>query len=405
MSNPVLVRGFPDSWWFLLVRIVSFSCLSVGTYRAVNQQPGGQALLIVGGVILMGVETVAAYGRRRQLWAEDLGHGFRLTDRRGSREIRDQQIRAASLETREHFNEGLAESVTQRLSLWIDSEPQPLVMTTRIPVATLHPLRELWTRLFEGLKERSQAAFASGEPIKGAGWRLGRDAFELDGNGTSERFRLEDFTAIYVIHQHLCLWTHGDRPTVRIPIHSPNAQILRLLLEPAVHERFKAAVPPGDGLGRILYERRTSAANLIGLAILAAATGGLGVFLYWSLGQSFLGGLALVFAGLLGLSFVQHSTSVFRWHHFGVSQQGLLGVRQLSFTEVHRFQHGVWKYFYRGSYSHLEYRFGFHPHAGSTALPIIFNASVRNASDDGLNLLAEHLNQQLAHQAGEIPKS
>jgi hypothetical protein len=140
----------------------------------------------------------------------------------------------------------------------------------------------------------------------------------------------------------LQVWKLGEvEPFFRVAEGSKNEAILHAILE-ARKPRRVSTVPDvlfsGEGLGRILFERRPSASEkaalwLLGL-IVWGITIGVSVFAIQK-GVSILVGAGVsIFVILIFLPALMLQRSYFRFHEGGVSRMDLFGVRVLPFEDL-----------------------------------------------------------------------
>jgi hypothetical protein len=208
-------------------------------------------------------------------------------------------------------------------------------------------------------------------------------------------------SAVDVFDDHVCVWVRGqDEPVARIPVHAANSHLLWRLL----HERVTSALPepeapPAGGLGRVLFERKPSRTNRIGLW---AAAGMLALFGLLALLAAVQGEWELAlpallmggFMGLLGALLLSQAKS-FHCHQFGVRKRFFGREQHVRYADVNSFTYQAVRQFVNGVYSHTSVRMVFLANGEQRPHKLVYSAALRNI-DAELDQLRDHISQIIA---------
>jgi hypothetical protein len=407
MSTPyrgILVRG-ELSVWYAVGIIAGIMALIGGGIMVACQVPAGWAIGAAGLVAALSVASVALRLWLERTWLEDQGAGIVVRDRRGERQIADEQIVALALDVKKYQVQGELKGNNRTLKVWVDNSPAPIVMANYIRTGHPDPIGIVIERLVAGLSSRMNSDIDRGGSAVGDGWRLEKSHFHC-GASMDHAIPLAEVVAVDVFEQKMCVWRRGEDAAVfKAPLASRNAHLLPLLLEsrfPSPDQQKES--PSSTGLGRILFERRP---QMIGVALCAFFSAGAAVGGVVALGANAgkIEGVLLLLAGLgvsalFAVAAVAQRFMVFRCHERGVYKASLLGQRLLPYASVATFTYSATKHYHNGAYVGTQLSMKFEPLAGSGAPKISYGASV-NLADDDLEELRDFISRQLADRMAE----
>jgi hypothetical protein len=395
MSQPTLVGGFEGGWWLPAARVVGGLLLISGiVLYSLQAREAGLACSIAGGLVVIGSELTAFYGRRQRRWLEDLQTGFLITDLAGTRQYHDEDVVAVGLDDREVHRSGVLHSVQRLLRLWTVQDSTPTDLWLRVPIGQVDPLATFRERILTGLLTRCEARLAKGESVEGSGWRLGTTGLNLEVGLAPERLRFEEISAVDLFDRKVCVWKVGqDRPAFTTPVDSKNALLLAMLVEP----RLKQARPEvmgsqATGLGRVLFERGATWGALRGTVTAALGACAVGVILL-AAAETFVAGLWFLAGGAaLWIIYFALRASRFQVHERGLYRRWLLGERQVRFADLESFTYQAIRQFVNGMYTGTTFTLAFQPRAEAGGGKISYSANLQQA-DAELDLLRDRLAQ------------
>lgn len=352
---------------------------------------------LTGGVLLTVAGIAGAVWRRRLGWQVAVFEkGLEFRGPAGAVAIAFSDIAALGLTVKDEFSNGSFSGISRRLQLWRQQDPvkRPYVDLQAFCKAGKpeeEQLAQVITRLLGEAEARIEQVVASGGIAKGVGLQLSQTSLRV---GT-EPVPLEQITAAGLHGGRLCLWLDADaEPRYRLDPNLPNVLPIVQFVQKRLEERATGAGGANAevaGLGRILFERRSSKAVGILLIVAGITTIWLGV------------GILLILWGWHMLVFR------FRCHERGVYRRGLFSRRELLYREVASFTFSATRQYYNGAYVGTSITMNFVPEAAPGAKPIGLSRSVRNADRD-LDELREHVGRVLAvrllarlEQGTEVP--
>lgn len=412
MSLPILVRG--ETTVLLTVgRVAGPVAILVGITLVSFGLAVGWLVVACGAILTVGLELYAALERSGRLWIAELESGFEVTDRRGKRSWRDDQVTAIALESERKLSNGEISGQVRTFTLWLEGEPEPIVMRNTIKLNQPDPLFDLINRLIGSFAARSEALLEQGGTVAGDNWRLDRNYFFYGPPVQQEQVPLAAITAVEPFERAMCLWQQGrDDAFARIPLKSRNAHLLPLLIGPRMkspEERPEDAST--GGLGRILFEKKPSAAwsPLCAVAGVVSIVVGLGLAAFHLTNAQQDATMLLVAIGLvpLGIACLLGSVALrfmsFRCHERGVYKASLFGDKMLPYKDVATFTYSAVRHYHNGAYVGTNLSMKFEPLAGCGSPAISYSTTVQ-ATDDDLDelrdtisgILAENMIQQLA---------
>ncbi len=413
MSFPILVRG-ESSVWLTVGRVSGPIVAIVGFLLASFGLTAGWFVLAGGAILSIGLEAVAALERRQRTWVTEREDGFDVTDRKGTHPWRDDQVSAIALESERKLSNGEISGYKRTFSLWMEGEPQPIVMENTIKLNHEDPLYSLIDRLIGSFAARMDAVVEQGGAVAGEGWRLDKNYFIYGPPAQQEQVPLSAITAIEPFERSMCLWQQGrDDAFARVPLASRNAHLLPMLLGPRMKDHDERPEETSTtGLGRILFEKKPSAAwpPICAIAGVVAIIVGIVLVAYYFIEQTLeppmlLIGIGLVPVGILcffGAAVVKFMN--FRCHQRGVYKASLFGDKMLSYKDVATFTYTAVRHYHNGAYVGTHLSMKFDPQPGSGSQSISYNTTIHSAVDDDLDelrdtisgILAENMIQQLA---------
>jgi hypothetical protein len=413
MSMPVLVRG-ETSIWLTVGRIAGPVIAVVGIALGSFGLGWGWWLFAACGVLLSaGLEVYAAIEHRQRTWVTERDDGLDVTDRKGTRTYRDEQISAIALESERKLSNGEISGHKRTFSIWMEGETEPIVMENTIKLNQNDPLYDLINRLIGSFAARMDAIVGQGGAVAGEGWRLDRNSFIYGPPAQHEQVPLAAITAVEPFERSMCLWQQGrDDAFCRVPLKSRNAHLLPMLIGPRMKSpEERPAESSTTGLGRILFEKKPSAAwpPLCVVAGIVAIIVGICLVAGNIIQQPqeptllFVGiGLVPVGIGcLVGAVALKYMS--FRCHERGVYKASLFGDKMLPYKDVATFTYSAVRHYHNGAYVGTHLSMKFDPVAGSGSSAISYSTTVQ-AVDDDLDelrdtisgILAENMIQQLA---------
>src|SRR5437867_2094871 len=119
MSQPVLVRGHLTRWSTIAARAIGPLCVLAGAIALVVGPQLAIPLLALGMLFALSVEIWLWQVRRGRVWVEDTGNGFRVTDRAGVREYRDEQAVSLGYYQKRVYAEGVLKSSWRYFLVWV----------------------------------------------------------------------------------------------------------------------------------------------------------------------------------------------------------------------------------------------------------------------------------------------
>ena len=415
MSNPVLVRGSESTVLVNVLRVV-VGALTIGAV-VLLAQPGLGAVAMLLAVVAVAVfvvnEVTARRNAAQRRWVTDTGSGFHVLDNAGERMFHDNHVTDVILEIQEHYSAGLLKSIGRKFVVWVEGAAEPIDMFNKFPAQKPDPLVELIKRILEGLKQRGQRRLQEGGRLDGEGWSLERGRLAIWEKSGPMVVPLEELAEIGVFSGKLCIWRKGEEhPLARIAPASRNAPVLQALLGECIQENEEKAgaaagpasppsvadaSPTADGLGRVLFERRSNTLRvLLAVAAPVACVAGLVMAASHEIRPA---GLMIALAGIVGAVAVWRvPPAVFQCHELGVRYSGATGRRQIRYTDVHSFSYQAVRHFVNGAYTGTHFTLKFQ----SPAAEIVYRTTLKNQDDD-LDSLRDHVSRVIAAEMqGEL---
>lgn len=411
MSFPILVRG-ESSVWLTVGRIAGPVAVLIGITLVSFGLFAGWYIVGGGVIVSIGLELYAAVERSQRTWVTQREDGFDVADRKGTRPYRDDQVSAIALESERKLSNGEISGYKRTFSLWIEGEPEPIVMENTIKLNCEDPLYDLINRLIGSFAARMDAMLEQGAAVAGEGWRLDKNYFTYGPPAQQEQVPLAAITAVEPFERSMCLWQQGrDDAFCRVPLKSRNAHLLPMLIGPRMKSpEERPEETSTTGLGRILFEKKPNAAwppvcVIAGVVSIVAGIGLVAFYVTQPLDTPLLFvGIGLVPVGigcLFGAVALRYMN--FRCHERGVYKASLFGDKMLPYKDVATFTYSAVRHYHNGAYVGTNLTMRFDPAPGSGSQPIAYSTTVQAADDDLDELrdtisgiLAENMIQQLA---------
>ncbi len=402
MTERHLVRG-QTSGWFIAGRFLGPVVMVAGVIMMfATDLAGGIAVVVIGLLVVAFMEALAAIKRSQRVWIEVLPDGFIVADRKGQREHRDHEVVSISYSWKQIFNNGDPAGYTRKCQLWFTAAPQ-VVMDTNYKEGEVDPLGGLIDRILQLLKAGYAAAIEHGIPVHGDGWQLTKQELRCTQKGHEEAISLGEISAVETYEGNMGVWLRGqDLPTAKFPIDGRNVWLLPALLEPYISKQT-ADGPPQSGLGRVLFNRKSTKTAAVGcyLASAICLLGGIPLILFGlrEPGAMVAGVIAVLLVPVFILCGWHFTVAQFRCHEWGVFQAGMFGQQQLLYKDVAWFSYNAVRHFHNGVYTGTALSLKFDPMPGAGA-PIAYSTSVQGADDD-IEKLKDFISRVIAGQMHE----
>ncbi len=381
-------------WWFLLPVIVGVLSLIAAAFGIALREDWSVLLLalaavcvvwifIAGGVILLGRRSI-----------EPLPDGFRIFDRHGVREFRDEQVTDLMLCQSMRHAGGKAVGETHRLTVWVagDWQTQCIPLECHIPLHGPDPLQVLVDRLCAQALKLAEAALAGRGTLSGAGWKLENEELHIESRRSRQVLPLASLAAIEQIGQDVRIW-RMQQPTAiaSLPLSTRNTWILEPLLSGHIEGRHLSLPrdkPSNSDLGRVLFERRSGPVGVILCGVTGVALGVLACVFVWlgfmtqdviTLGVGLVLGLlgsTCLFAGM------RLRKLVLRCHERGLQRVMMTGSRTLPFEAVEVFSFEKRRNYSHGRYTGTTYTVVFADRSREIGDGIFYSTTVRNRDEE-----------------------
>jgi hypothetical protein len=405
MDERIQVRG-ELSYWVHVGRVAGLAALVVGVAIGLAGPIWGWVVAAVGGLIWLILEAVAFQARWVRTWATIDATGVTVTDRRGTREIRDTEVAAMSTLFKRNFSDATVASVTRTLRIWTEKDPEPVIMHGTIKTGHVDPLAMLIHRVHDAVLLRLERELAQGLAVWGDGWRLDRVGLSIGRPPAEVQLPLAEITAIEQFDGKLCVWRRGqDEAAARLDPGGRNTNVLPALLATRIATPQKEAAHAEAGLGRILFERRPHSGVVLGFLIAGAFLLLVGAALMVpAMGrmEALYFGLALLFLGVLAVPIgIWMRFMNFRVHEQGVWQSNLFGQKQLKYEDVGTFKYQAIDHYHNGAYVGTHLTMDFRPITKELGPRIRYSANIRG-SDDDLEGLRDQVSRAIAGHMAEL---
>lgn len=359
--------------------------------------------LVVTGLLFLAPGAFLLYRRLTERCVVTLHETGVAVERFGRRSVFPLgEIDSLSLSEKEHLDSGVRSGLLRGVEL--RGGPGRV----RFRQLALDAVPDALGPLLQGL--RSRLASAAEERLRG-GAALTGSRWTLDGAGFLARpgavpVPLAEITQVGVFQDKVSLWAGNDeQPFASIPAHSPNAWVLHDLLWQRLSQQGARPRGPEDGLGRVLFEKRSGSAVTIALAVLALGLLAAAVSLFADHEAGVGAGAAAL--GLLAAYGALHTARArFRCHERGLVKRGPLGERMMRYADLEQLSYGAVRHYHNGVYTGTHITMSF---ACADGKPIRHGAQTRGSEAD-LEMLRDQLAGMIARrlyervgQVGEVP--
>jgi hypothetical protein len=415
MGQKILVRGSESTGWTTFFRVVGFGLVVAGVavYVTVQQPAIAVMLAIAGAAVLVCNEFVARDNARQRRWISDTGSGFTITDIGGERTFEDADVTDLTLYPEQRFAAGQLKSTCWQFTVGVGGEREPIEMEYRLRPGQADPLDAMINRIGENLRQRFLGALLEGATIEGGGWNLDKSQLTITRTPEPLTIPWSEIEQVGMFEGAFCIFRRGEeRAVARLGLRSRNMPVLRIILEQWLAEREMEEEEPsaelpadhphesptcetpqeitGNGLGHILFERRSDAARTT-LAVLAVLCF-VGAAILLAIEEvRLLGAVAGAVGVALAVAAKFTPPSFFRCHEMGVFQSGAGGETQLRYDEVSNFSYQGTRHFVNGVYQGTRIDLTFY---ASTAT--ISYATRVSDPDSDLDGLRDHISRVIA---------
>lgn len=345
----------------------------------------------IAGLAVSAIGLFAAYVNiaKRRVWVSAAEEHFLFEDATRAREVRYEDVKALTAVLQTTYSEGMPNGVIIKCTVWIDENgvqvPLPMQRTVKgnAEDAVAAVMKKAQDRVFAVSRE----GLGRGEAVEGDGWRLTPLEFECYQDGGRVNISMEQITAADDVDGNICVWREGlDDPAVRVPVVSKNAFLLAPLLRGAIESRKKEpAAPPAEGLGRVIFERKSGAWGWILLALILAVV----ALACYADVPVLTGVFGLGAAGVVWLYWTKRNPK-FRCCEYGVSWQEGNSENKFRYTDIEVFTYSATRHYHNGAYTGTYYGFNFIPKPEARAKPISYSCKIQ-AVDDEMENLRQHI--------------
>jgi len=341
------------------------------------------------------VEVVAFRRRAKRVWITDSRNGFRVESKQGIREYDDDDVYSVNAQISKVYVQGRYNGERKVFVLQVAGEERPITLDYHVGVHEMDPLAEFTARVLERYVARADEALKAGVVLQGDGWSLSHSEFTVKARGSAETVPLSELVSVEDVDGYVQLWKRGvDAAFFKIPTRSQHATLVLQLLAPRVASGSIQEVP-AQGLGRVIFERRSSRVIVVMLWILGIvcclpAIGGCLAAIQepelWVMGAIF----SLAAASIISVAF-SLGRSRFRCQQFGVHHKGIFtAARQLRYEEIDEFTYMAIRQYHNGIYIGTSLTITLKPPAGSDKKRIRYFTGAKQA-DSALEQLRDYV--------------
>lgn len=409
MNTAVQIGRSYKEWWFVGLTALAGCLLAAGVLLLVIKDDAGLAVLMAGAIAGFSACMSAVVIARSRFQFEVHPSGFLVRDRQGVREFTDDQVICASLSSRPNYVNGVLNSTTRLFDIWVEGagNPERIKLLNHLRLADSDPLATFIARVQLRLHERAEASLAAGQPFDGEGWTLHDEELIVPGGRETRGVRFDELAAAEIFDGHLCVWKTGqDEPVLRIPVSSANTWILLRLLQERLAKRPAGAVlPPGDQLGRILFERKPGRFAVALLWLFPLTSVGLVVVavllaIFQAGPHMLVAALPISFVLMMVWMFFVSRAVEFRAHEHGVRRKWLFRMQQLKYRDVDVFTYSAVRQYVKGVYSGTHFTLTFTTQVRGKTQTLTYSKQLRNA-DEGLEHIREYVSQLIAERMAQ----
>jgi hypothetical protein len=400
MSEPILVKGNARKVATIILIVIGAGLIVVGAGIALAAaKPVVAVVLALIGLAFCGSACLKhAFDVAGRVYLQLDPNGFRIRDRQGDMDYRDEDVVAMASEITAVLSNGTVTGGRRQATLQIDEEPAEFIrMDYTFPLgANADPVAGFFGRLESMLLARFRAQVAAGPPVSGAGWSLDAKALFIDAGEASGRYPFASLAAASIVDRKVTVWERGEaEAAIAVPLNTLNAwALLPLLQEHLPPDTGAEDERVGDGLGRVIFQRDKSwsVAGMVvayvlgfGLAILGVPAAVLGVFIRAG-GWIGMGIGMLVVGCIIAVVAFFNRVNVFRAHALGVTRTTTLGTKEVRYDQVGTFTWTAMRQFVNGAYTGTTMKVAFQPLAGVEAPAITYGTTLKGNDQELDNL-------------------
>ena len=403
MSRAVLVRSTMRTWDLILLVMAGLIAGVVGAVLIENNEGvPGKILALIGALTVIGGMCALQWRMATRQWVRVGSDGFTIIDRRGETDYEDSQVQSLALQEKHNYLHGIHKSTTRTLILWLDAweaanQASRLEFRSTRKSAEHDPLSDLMERLLEQVLHRAVDLLNAGQTFSGRGWKIDRQTLVFETKAEPRHCPLDEIVMTAIVDQDLCLWRRNhDEAWARVKIDDVNAPVLKCLLDARLSDRPQETPSDGEGLGRVVFERKSGAVETFLLALASFTLMLLGTgLLYGALtgrnrGEQVgltVGGIAILLAAIACLlGFLHFRRFAFRCHQFGLIKRGLFNERKIRYQHVEAFTFKATRVYVNAVYSHTSLGLDFEPDADHQSQRIQYTVSVPQVDEELIRL-------------------
>ncbi len=371
----------PLSWAGVVLGIIGLMIGGILLAIPAEGRLAGAVLATVGAILFFGTGT-RVFSRRLTWRISPFQEGMIVVAGHCRTDVRFPDLAASSYHQTERYANGNHAGLEQRLRFWRKQDPpqRPFVdihayIKTKGDEGRTEILRGLAEQAAQEVTRKLLETLAAGGTVRTPSLQLTRTHLRVD----RENLPIEEITAVGEHDGKICLWRGEDlMPSARLDPDAPNTGAIMNIVGRWIAQRDAGTSPPPGRLGRILFERKSSA--VIGWILLVVGVPlislfGLGLLLMWA-------GWGMIRGRLY-------------CHEFGVRQRTAFKEKRLAYTDVASFTYSATRNYYNGAYIGTSLGLVFEPEDGKSMPKIKYRTSIRNADRD-LDNLCSHISAVLA---------
>ena len=387
---------------------VVIAVLGIGAAAVVTALDGDETLAaILAGVggfgVFLAMLRHATISRNRR-WLAPTDTGFILTDRRGEFEFADEMVSDLATWVKVVYSNGNPHK-NRRTGGFVITAGEASVnfqFGYDFPLGQTDPLGPMLDRVFDKLVAAAKENVQRGRRLVGDNWALDKAQLTFTPGKEDVSLPLRDMSAVDLTEGQICVWRKGEAEAAfKVKAGDPNALILGRVLQDIL-PKDRPEEDPGDGLGRIIFERDQSirGANRVAgvLLIAVGALVGLAVTAFGAMEGNFvalIGALILLGCVAGAVAIWNKRINMFRCHAYGVARTTPKGVAKLKYSEIGTFTYSGVRQYVNGSYTGTTVTLQFQPLENVEAEPIRYSATFKN-EDNELDNLRDFISRVVA---------
>lgn len=201
--------------------------------------------------------------------------------------------------------------------------------------------------LVRGAVDAALRSIQVGRALAGKGWRLDQQGLSA-GPAT---VALPEITSAAIYQRQVSLWRGAEEePFFSVPEASQNALVLHDLVRRRLEQKGGQPQRESAGFGRVLFEKGSGTAVVVGLALVGLLIAAVGVPLLRSADQ--VAGFMCIGGGLLfGFGAIFARRTRLRVHERGIVQDTLFGRRTMRYADIERLTYAATRHYRNGVYA------------------------------------------------------